>query len=201
MHDLKTAIERGFPAAIADLQRYVAQPSVAAQKLGIPETVSLCCQLLAEAGGSFRVLDDCGGNPVIYGEFAAGPGGNPDRTLLFYNHYDVQPAEPLDEWTSPPWSGTLRDGKLFARGVADNKGEQIVRLAAIKALRAVDGGLPCRVKFLIEGEEEVGSNSLPAYLARHHALFAADGCIWEFGGRDEAERVAMYAGVKGMAYL
>jgi len=201
MEELKAAIERRFPDAVADLQRYLRQPSVAAQDLGIEATVHLCCDLVGQAGGSFRVLDDCGGNPVVYAEFEPGPHGNPDRTLLFYNHYDVQPAEPIAEWTTPPWAAEIRDGKLYARGVADNKGEQVVRLTALQALRDVDGGLPCRVKFLIEGEEEVGSAALPRYLAKYRDLFRADACIWEFGGRDELERVSLVAGVKGMAYL
>lgn len=201
MHELKEAIERRFAGAVADLQRYLRQPSVAAQHHGIGETVGICCDLITQAGGSFQVLDDCGGNPVIYADFPAGPRGNPNRTLLFYNHYDVQPAEPLDEWTSPAWAAEIREGRLYARGAADNKGEQVVRFTALQALRDVDGGLPCRVKFLIEGEEEVGSASLPRYLQKHKDLFAADACIWEFGGRDEMERVSMVAGVKGMAYL
>lgn len=201
MDDIREAIRRLLPDAIADLQRYLRQPSVAAQNLGMRETVLITAELVRDAGGSVRILDDCGGNPVVYAEFEPGPKGNPDKTLLFYNHYDVQPAEPLDEWTSPPWGAEIRDGKLYARGVSDNKGEQVVRFTAIKALRELDGGLPCRVKFMIEGEEEIGSPSLHGYLAKYNELFAADACIWEFGGKDEQERIEMVAGVKGIAYL
>lgn len=147
------------------------------------------------------VLDDLGGNPVVYAEFAAGEGGRSDRTLLFYNHYDVQPPEPVEEWTSPPFEPTERDGKLYARGVADNKGDLVARLTAIRTLRETDGGLPCRVKFLIEGEEEIGSPNLAPYLRKYADLFSADACIWEFGGKDDQERVSMVAGIKGMAYL
>lgn len=92
------------------------------------------------------------------------------------------------------------EGKLFARGAADNKGDLVARLSAIKILQK-QGGLPCNIKFLIEGEEEIGSPNLEPYLRQYKDLFAADACIWEFGGKDESERISMVAGIKGMAYL
>ncbi|KUO96107.1 hypothetical protein ATW55_01320 [Ferroacidibacillus organovorans] len=182
------------------LQRYCQQPSIAAQQVGIAETVRLVKEMAKQAGGEVSVFDDCGGNPVICAEFAAGPRGNRDKTLLFYNHYDVQPPEPLDEWTYPPFGAEIHDGKVFARGAADNKGDLTVRLQAIIALRE-NGGLPCNVKFLIEGEEEIGSPSLPAYLEKYADQFKADACIWEFGGKNMDGQPQMVAGIKGMCYL
>ena len=120
---------------------------------------------------------------------------------MFYNHYDVQPPEPLEEWDTEPFEPTIIDGKLFARGASDNKGDLMARLTAIKLLQNQDGGLPCNVKFLIEGEEEIGSPNLAPYLEKYQELFQADACIWEFGGKDEKERISMVAGIKGMAYL
>lgn len=200
MDVLRELVHRQLTEAVPQLQRYCQQPSIAAQHIGIPETVEFVVEMVTKAGGKAQVLDDCGGNPVIYAEFQAGVNGNQDKTLLFYNHYDVQPPEPLDEWTKPPFGAVIHDGKLYARGAADNKGELVVRLNAISLLME-NGGLPCNVKFLIEGEEEIGSPSLPAYLAAHADLFRADACIWEFGSKNAEEQVQLVAGIKGMCYL
>lgn len=196
---IAAACEAETPRAVQELQTLVRQPSVAAQGIGIPETVKLVCGLIESAGGTARVLTEgVPGNPVIYAEFA----GASDQTLLFYNHYDVQPAEPLAEWTTPPFGAEIRGGKIYGRGTADNKGEISARLAAIRALRKLNGGqLPCKVKFLIEGEEEIGSPGLYPALARYADLFKADACIWEFGGVDREGRPGLSGGVKGMAYL
>lgn len=184
---------------VQELQRLVRQPSIAAQKVGIEETVALVTELIQGSGGTVRVLTEgVPGNPILYAEFP----GESEQTLLFYNHYDVQPPEPLAEWTAPPFGAEVRDGKIFGRGTADNKGEIAVRLAAIRAVAGLNGGrLPCRVKFLIEGEEEIGSPGLYPALERYADLFRADACIWEFGGTGRDGRPGIAGGVKGMAYL
>jgi acetylornithine deacetylase/succinyl-diaminopimelate desuccinylase-like protein len=199
MSDLRSLAAAEFDRAIAELQRLVRQPSVAAQNLGIHETVAIVKELIEASGGKVEVLTEgVPGNPIIYAEFE----GTSDRTLLFYNHYDVQPAEPFEEWTVAPWGGEIKDGKIFGRGVADNKGEIAARLAAIRAVKQANGGkLPCKVKFLIEGEEEIGSLALPAALERYAEKFKADACIWEFGGVDKHGRPNLYGGIKGMAYM
>jgi len=190
-------VKAEVPQAIEDLRRLVRIPSVAAQRTGIPETVRVVGDLLRAEGGRVTVLEHAGANPVVVGEFE----GRSPRTLLFYNHYDVQPAEPLEEWTVPPFDVTLRDGKVLGRGVADNKGDLMTRIAALRALRAVRGGLPCRVKFLIEGEEEVSSPHLGAITRAHTDLLRADACIWEYGERDPKERKHIVCGMKGICYL
>jgi acetylornithine deacetylase/succinyl-diaminopimelate desuccinylase-like protein len=137
------------------------------------------------------------GFPVIVAERV----GQSDRTLLFYNHYDVQPPEPLELWESPPFEPALRDGKLYARGVSDNKGHIQCRLAAIDAILEQTDELPCTVKFVIEGEEEIGSLSLPAFVRHHKDELKADGCIWEFGGVNHEERPVQVAGLRGICYV
>src|SRR5215213_314896 len=132
------------------------------------------------AAGLTASLHQTKGHPIVVGEWRKAPPGA--QTVMVYGHYDVQPAEPLELWDSPPFEPTVRDGKLYARGVGDDKGHIVSRLAAVRAIRAVHGELPCRVKFIIEGEEEIGSNNLPAFISRHRDLLRADGCIWEFGG-------------------
>jgi len=194
-------VKEGVPGAVETLKQYVRIPTVSAQHKAIPETVSFVAQMIQAAGGEVKVLDDLGGNPVVYAFFAAGGNGDASKTLLFYNHYDVQPPEPLAEWNSEPFEPVIADGKLFARGVADNKGDLVARLTAIQLLDRELGGLPCNIKFLIEGEEEIGSPHLEPYLKKYQGLFAADACIWEFGSKDEQERISMVAGIKGMAYL
>lgn len=196
MEGLRTLVTAELPRAVADLQQLVRQPSVAAQNLGMAETVALVRAQIEASGGRVEVLADGPGQPVICAEFD----GAGDRTLLFYNHYDVQPPEPLHEWTVPPFEGVIRDGRLYGRGVADNKGNIAARLAAIRVLRQ-RGPLPCKVRFLIEGEEEIGSPHLEGVIARHAERFAADACIWEFGGVDPEDRPQVYGGVKGICYL
>lgn len=198
---LLSRVKEMVPGAVETLKQYVSLPTVSAQHKAILETVDFVVNMIREAGGEVRVLDDLGGNPVVYAFFAAGEEGDATKTLLFYNHYDVQPPEPFDEWLSEPFQPVIADGKLFARGVADNKGDLVARLTAIQLLKSELGGLPCNIKFLIEGEEEIGSPNLEPYLREYKDLFAADACIWEFGGKDEAERISMVAGIKGMAYL
>lgn len=199
MHDAERVdrwIEGAMPDSIAELSRLVAQPSIAAQGVGMPECAALVAGMLERRGFRVEVLPS-GGAPVVVAE----RDGVSDRTLLVYNHYDVQPAEPLESWTSPPFTPQVRDGKLFGRGVSDDKGHLVARLLAIDALLAVRGGLPCRVKFLVEGEEEVGSVHLPAFVRDHRERLAADACLWEFGGIDAHGIPEQYAGLRGICYV
>lgn len=198
---LANHVKERLPQSLEILKEYLRFPTVSAQHSAIAETVAFVVSMMEKLGGKTQVLHDLGGNPVIYGFFAAGSGGDPSKTLLFYNHYDVQPPEPFDEWESDPFEPTITDGKLFARGAADNKGDLVARLTAIQVLQETAGGLPCNIKFLVEGEEEIGSPHLEPYLHKYRELFQADACIWEFGAKDEAERISMVAGIKGMAYL
>ena len=161
------------------LDRLVRVPSVAAQGVGLPETAALVRELFVEAGGRAEIYSRANAAPVVVGEFA----GRSDRALLFYNHYDVQPAEPLDEWSAPPFEVTVRNGRILGRGTSDNKGDLVTRLAALRALRDTAGGLPCRVLFLVEGEEEIGSVNLPPYIHALRERLDADACIWEYGDR------------------
>ncbi|MBV9228882.1 MAG: M20/M25/M40 family metallo-hydrolase [Chloroflexi bacterium] len=179
------------------LEQLCRQPSVAAQNLGIAEMATLVETLLSEAGFSTQRLYADGAPPAIYGELR----GRSPYTLLLYNHYDVQPAEPLDLWFSPAYEPTVRDGKLYARGVADNKGEIAARLTAIRALRATYGELPISIRWIIEGEEEIGSPHFEAVAAKYATLLQADGCLWEGANFDEAGRPTLNLGTKGLLYV
>ena len=110
-------------------------------------------------------------HPLVYADWLHAPG---KPTVLCYGHYDVQPPDPLEEWISPPFDPTVRDGNLFARGSADDKGQMYMHIKAVEALRAVNGTLPVNLKFLIEGEEEVGGESIAKYVAENPAKLKAD---------------------------
>jgi len=152
--------------------------------------------MLHKRGFEAQILET-GGHPVVFAERA----GTTDNTLLIYNHYDVQPAEPLELWTSPPFQPEERDGKLYGRGISDDKGHLVSRLHAIDAVLSVLGDLPCNIKFIIEGEEEIGSVHLPDFIEDHQELLAADACIWEFGGVDYREVPMLYLGLRGICYV
>lgn len=127
--------------------------------------------------------------------------GSGDRTVLVYDHYDVQPVDPLDQWESKPFEPETRDGRLYARGVADNKGDLVARLAAVDLYRKVKGELPLALKFLVEGEEETGSRSFEGIVENYGDKLTADGCIWEGMGIDHAGRPELVFGAKGLAYV
>ena len=127
--------------------------------------------------------------------------GSGSRTVLIYDHYDVQPVDPIELWDSQPFEPEIRDGVFFARGAADNKGDLVARLAALDVYREVHGDLPVQVKFLVEGEEETGSKSFEGIVERYGDRLAADGCIWEGNGIDHAGRPELVFGAKGLAYV
>lgn len=189
-------LEKNFDESIAELSKLAAQPSVAAQNWGLIECAQLVADLVAKRGFSVEIMST-GGAPVVFGERQ----GRSDKTLLFYNHYDVQPAEPLDLWDSPPFEPQIRDGKLFARGVSDDKGHITSRLFAIDALLDSDDELPCNVKFIIEGEEEISSIHLPEFVKENREKLAADACVWEFGSVDHREVPMQYLGMRGICYV
>ncbi|MEM0058514.1 MAG: M20/M25/M40 family metallo-hydrolase [Candidatus Bathyarchaeia archaeon] len=120
------------------------------------------------------------------------------KTLLFYNHYDVQPPEPLEEWKYDPFSGKVADGKVYGRGAVDNKGNLVSRLKAIQAYMETAGSVPVNIKFVVEGEEEIGSPNLEPIIKKHRRLFSADAALWEFGGTDRHGRPHLYLGLKGV---
>ena len=176
---------------------FLRQPSVAATGQGIVEMAALTARRLASLGADVKIVPTEGdAPPVVWAELGEG-----DKTLLIYNHYDVQPAEPFDLWISPPFEPTIRDGLLFARGASDDKGELVTRIHAIEAWQATQGKLPFKIKWLVEGEEEIGSVHLHSWVEKHKDWLKADGCLWEFGGFDEKGRFELTMGVKGICYV
>jgi acetylornithine deacetylase/succinyl-diaminopimelate desuccinylase-like protein len=180
---------------VAPLIELCRVPSVAAEGgPAMAQAAELVLALCQEAGVDAELVPTAGGPPIVLGQAGAGL-----RRLLIYNHYDVQPPDPLDEWLSPPFEPTVRDGILYARGVADNKGNLAARLCAARAYREVFGALPLRLTYVLEGEEEVGSPHLAGFARDHAALLRTmEGCIWEAGYKDEDDRPAASLGLKGI---
>ncbi|HFD39248.1 MAG TPA: M20/M25/M40 family metallo-hydrolase, partial [Anaerolineae bacterium] len=193
MDDLRAYVENHMTQTIARLQAFCRQPSIAAQGEGMAEMAALVRDALTEIGAQAEIMPT-EGYPVVVGRLD----GARDKTLMFYNHYDVQPPDPLDLWDSPPFEPTIREGRLYARGVADNKGNLVARLAAVEAWRAVRGELPLNILFVVEGEEEIGSPHLGRFAETHQDMLQADGCIWESGYKDTKGRLRILLGVKGI---
>jgi len=135
--------------------------------------------------------------PIVFGEVNSkiNPKG---KTILFYNHYDVQPPEPIELWNDDPFSGKIDGNLVFGRGASDDKGELITRIKAVQYFLDKTGDVPCNVKFIVEGEEEIGSTHLEEYLNKYREKFSCDATIWEFGYVDERERPILSLGMKGL---
>src|ERR687886_551410 len=185
-----------FVERLRDLCR---QPSVSAQNVGLAETFDMVERLAHAVGAETEAIPLEGGPPILHGRIP----GRGSRVLQLYDHYDVQPPEPLELWRSDPFAAEIRDGKIWARGVSDNKGNLVARLCAIEAYQHTLGQLPLTISLVFEGEEEVGSPHLRQFTdgPRGRSLLAADACIWEAGYKDPAGRPTISLGCKGILYV
>jgi len=186
------------PKLVRDLSRLVAQPSVSARREGIEECAELVKKMIEEIGGDAKILRVKNSAPLVYGEVKS-PGS--DTTLLFYNHYDVQPEEPLELWESPPFKPEVRKGRLYGRGASDDKGEFVARLKLVEAYVKAYGSPPCNIKFAVEGEEETGSNGFHDYVVGNPKLFKTDAALWEYGAVTGDGRPIVSLGGKGTLYV
>src|SRR3989449_9630477 len=153
--------------SLAALSEFCKIPSISAEKRAQPEAAAFVRKLLGEVGIEGRESPTKGGRNVVFGEYRAGAGR---PTLLFYNHYDVQPVDPLEEWKTNPFNPVIRDGKMFARGSGDTKGNLIAQVAALRAFLAAGAPLPWNLKFSLSGEGEVGSPPITSILERNRGL-------------------------------
>jgi acetylornithine deacetylase/succinyl-diaminopimelate desuccinylase-like protein len=194
--DLRERVDSKRDGLLGELEEFLRMPSISAREgEDFRECATWVARKLEEAGAEARIMET-DGHPVVYAEAGDGP-----RTLLSYGHYDVQPPEPLELWESEPFEPTVRDGGLYARGVADDKGDVLARIQALRLFREERGPLPFKLKFLIEGEEEVGSPNLAPFVHDNAELLSADACLWEAAWKDEAGRPVIFCGTKGMAYV
>ena len=190
-------VDEHFDSSIEDLKAVCSYRSVASDSEGIQKTSEYIIQKLESLGLNPEKYPVAGGNPVLYGHKS----GKSNHTIMFYNHYDVMPEGALERWVSPPFAPEVRDGRLWARGVSDNKGGLFCRLHAIEAILAANGELPMNVKIFNEGDEECHSPSLKKFIAadveRFRKMIDADAIIWENSRNDECNRPWASFGVGG----
>ena len=178
------------------LKELIAKRSIFAQQTGLTETASYLKEVLQNAGAQV-ILDESYTAPFVMATFASVKADA--KTLIFYNHYDVQPADEDQPWTSPPFQLDIRDGYMYGRGVDDDKGHITARLTAIEKYRRAHGELPVNIIFIIEGAEESASVDLEKYLAKHRsALVGADLLVWEQGIFNQQQQMEISGGTKGI---
>jgi acetylornithine deacetylase/succinyl-diaminopimelate desuccinylase-like protein len=183
---------------LEDFRTLLRQPSVSAQGRGIRECASLLERFMRDSGIETELVEEPEGNPVLLGNVRT---KKSKRTLLFYGHYDVQPIEPLEEWKSDPFGAEMKDGKIFARGASDSKNNVMALVKMVESYKNTIGELPINLKFLFEGEEEIGSRHLPRFVEENKPKLKADADVCFDGDIDENGRPEVVMGVKGMLYV
>jgi len=189
-------IEANRDSFIARVMDYVRHPSISAHNIGIREVGTMLRDHLAGLGFDADLVESPG-HPFVLGSRIVDPA---KPTVLLYGHYDVQPPDPLEDWISPPFEPAIRDGRIWARGIGDNKGQHFAQLLALESHLAVTGTLPCNVIFLLEGEEEIGSPQIADFIRTHlDRLSAADLVITSDGPLHESGAPVITYGVRGVA--
>jgi acetylornithine deacetylase/succinyl-diaminopimelate desuccinylase-like protein len=186
---------------IDEMKRYLAIPSISAlpeHKADVRKCAEWTRDEMSRIGLQNCRLEETPGHPIVYGEWLGAPGA---PTILFYGHYDVQPVDPLHLWTSPPFEATIRDGEIFARGAADDKGQVFMHFKAVEAHLKQTGTLPVNMKFLIEGEEEVGSANLDNFIRAHKDLLKADVVVISDSPMFDRGIPSICYGLRGLAYF
>jgi acetylornithine deacetylase/succinyl-diaminopimelate desuccinylase-like protein len=178
------------------LQALCRMPSVAARGTGMRAVAETVEQMMQRVGIGTRSFRLGAGYPIIYGESGSGP-----QSFVVYGHYDVQPVGHLSEWSVGPFAASIIDGKLFARGAANSKGDLVARIAAVEAYQKTFGKLPVSLRFFVDGEDGLGSPSLYRFAVDNPEMLAASGCIWDEGYKDTKERPVISLGFKGIQFL
>src|SRR5919205_1810045 len=187
---------RNTAASVERLQALCRMPSVAARGTGMRAVAETVEQMMQRVGAGTRSFRLGSGFPIVFGEFGAGA-----HCFVVYGHYDVQPVGQLSEWAVGPFAASVLDDKLYARGAANSKGDLVARLAAVEAYQKTFGKLPFCLRFIIEGEDGLGSPSLYRFTEEHADILRADGAIWDDGYLDTQERLVISLGFKGIAFL
>ena len=194
-------LEAGHDRILGELIEFARIPSVStnpAHAADVRAAANWVATKLTDAGPfTVRTLPTPGAS-VVYAEWLGAAGA---ATVLIYGHYDVQPEDPVEQWVSPPFTPTLRDGRLYARGISDDKGPLLIPIEVAEAFFAVHGRLPINVKFMLEGEEEIGSRHLEAFVAQHRDLFAADVVLSADGAMWRIDEPSLTVANRGLAGL
>jgi acetylornithine deacetylase/succinyl-diaminopimelate desuccinylase-like protein len=187
-------IDDNRTAFLDRLSAYLRHPSISAENIGIDEVGALLVEMLTGIGLETSLVPT-DGHPMVVARREKAPG---KPTVLLYGHYDVQPPDPLDKWVSPPFEPTIRDGRLYARGVGDNKGQHFAQILAIESHLKVHGELPCNVILLLEGEEEIGSPHIAEFVRQNTHLLKADLAVTADGPRHASGAPTIKFGSRGV---
>ncbi|HLE55081.1 MAG TPA: M20/M25/M40 family metallo-hydrolase [Thermoplasmata archaeon] len=196
--DILARVESGTEKSLETLKEYCRFPTISAHKRAQPETAAFVRRLLAEAGFEAREFPTEGGPNVVYGQMIV---NEKKPTLLMYQHYDVQPVDPLDEWKRDPFDPVVEGDKFYARGCGDTKGNLVAQLLAVQAWKEADGQPPINLKFVVEGEEEVGSPHFRPFVEANKELLRADGATIEGGDHLHDGTPKVELGCKGTLYV
>jgi len=198
---INTYVEHNQNRLLEELKDFLRIPSVSTlpeHKPDVERAAEFVARSLTGAGLEHIEVIPTAGNPLVYGDWLNAPG---KPTILCYGHYDVQPPDPLELWRDPPFEPVVRDGNIYARGSADDKGQMYMHIKAAEALRAVSGTLPVNLKFLIEGEEEVGGASIAKYVAGNKSKLKADVALVSDTPLYEADLPTLCIGLRGLVYM
>ena len=186
---------------VEELKQYLAIPSVSALPAHAPD-VRRCAEWTAAELGRVGLenvsLEETPGNPIVYGDWLHAPG---KPTIIYYGHYDVQPPDPVELWTTPPFEATVRGGEIYARGAADDKGQVFMHMKAVEAYLKQTGSLPVNIRFLIEGEEEVGSENMDEFIRAHRDQLGADVVVISDSPMFDRDVPSICYGLRGLAYF
>jgi len=200
MSNIKEKIEQNKDRYIAELFELLRIPSVSADpryKADVLRMAEAVAESLRSAGAEKVEVCQTPGYPIVYGEKISDPAL---PTVLVYGHYDVQPPDPLELWSSPPFEPVIRNGKIYARGACDDKGQMFMHVKALELMNSM-GKLPCNIKFMIEGEEEVGSSNLDAFLAANKDRLKADCVLVSDTSMIANDIPSITTGLRGLSYV
>jgi len=187
-------VKEGAPRFIEELRTLIRQPSISAQGIGIRECAMLLREMMEKCGISAQI-HQTERNPILLGEVRL---ERADRTLLLTAHYDVQPPDPIDKWNSPPFEARLKNGRIVGRGATDCKGNLMAILKAVESMLQTLGDVPVNLKFLFDGEEEIGSPSLPGFIEKNRDLLKVDSVVTLDAGFDPSGRPFVWLGNSGL---
>ncbi|MFA3782966.1 dipeptidase [Melioribacteraceae bacterium 4301-Me] len=201
MEEVINYINSNFNNYLTELKEYLRIKSVSAlesYKDEVAKCAEFAAQKLKDAGMKRVEIFKTDGNPIVYGEWLEAQG---KPTVLIYGHYDVQPVDPIELWKSDPFEAEIRDGKIYARGANDNKGQHFVHIKSVEAFYKVTGKLPVNVKFILEGEEEVGSVSITKFIKEHKDLLKCDAVLISDTSMYAEDVPTISYGLRGLCYL
>ena len=191
-------VEKNKQPFVRDFRALLRQSSISAQGKGITDCARIVKKYMEQAGIKTQILPQKDGNPVVFGEIKS---KSSNKTLLIYGHYDVQPIEPLEEWKSGPFEAKVQGKKIVSRGAADSKNNLISCIKSVESFLKSSGDVPLNIKFLFEGEEEIGSPHLPRFIDENKERLKADSVVCYDGDLVEPRRAKVNLGVKGLLYV